>query len=421
MTQEDNIIPTVDEITEKVVKVFTYQPEEDTEKVPHKKRQSKIIRKYRNPQYQNEETKEPYYRTQDNNHEHNLNEANTYESLLSEIKPQAVSTEVDRQTLDTNEYYFPRSKTDLDIYDDELSVTIDEDISKTVPKNALLKKVYLTLGMIKFQHSIFALPFALTSVFVATNGKPGFFKVLLVLFAMITARNSAMTFNRIVDRHIDKKNPRTRDRAIPSGELSLRFAFIFGLINMVLFVLTSMMFNKLTFILSPLALTIILGYSLTKRFTYYTQFYLGLALGCAPIAAWIAMTGVISGFSVILGLAVFLWVAGFDIIYSTLDYDFDRQHKLKSLVVRFGLRKALWLAGFIHLLSVIFFLCAGFVQGLNIFYYLGCLLTALLLIYEHRLVKPYDLSRVNMAFFTLNGYVSLFFLLFVLLDIYVIG
>ncbi|MBU1918425.1 MAG: 4-hydroxybenzoate octaprenyltransferase [bacterium] len=421
MIQEDNIIPTVDEITEKVVKVLKYQPQEDTEKVPYQKRQTKIIRKYRNPQYQSEETKEPYYKTKKQGYEKDFEEKNTYESLLSEIKPNMATTEVDRQVVDTNDFYFPRSKTDLDVYDEELSITIDEDISKTAPKNALLKKVYLTLGMIKFQHSIFALPFALTSVFVATAGNPGVFKVLLILFAMITARNSAMTFNRIVDRHIDKKNPRTRDRAIPSGELSLRFAFIFGLINMILFVFTSMMFNKLTFILSPLALAIILGYSLTKRFTYYTQFYLGLALGCAPVAAWIAMTGVISVFSVVLGMAVFLWVAGFDIIYSTLDYDFDRQYKLKSLVVHLGLRKALWLAGFIHLLSVIFFVCAGFVQGLHIFYYLGCLLTALLLIYEHRLVKPYDLSRVNMAFFTLNGYVSLFFLVFVLLDIYVIG
>jgi len=164
-------------------------------------------------------------------------------------------------------------------------------------------------------------------------------------------------------------------------------------------------------------LAIILGYSLTKRVTHYTQFYLGFALGCAPMAAWIAMTGKLAVFPAVLGLAVLFWVAGFDIIYATQDYEFDCRHKIKSLVVKYGIRRSLMMSRVIHVLAVISFVLAGALQGRHLFYYLGCLLTASLLAYEHSIIKPYDLSRVNLAFFTLNGYVSLLFFVFVLLDV----
>jgi len=415
-TDNENTLPSVEEITEKASKIYQFEPEEVTERV---KEQNK-------PQPRPVEIKEIELHDGiehlDKNQklkngfpdENSFAKSNTYESLLSEIMPDP--------KYDTNDFVFdPRPREQEK--GDEFSVTEADKIAtiQKQKKKGLLERIYLTLGMIKFQHSIFALPFALISVFVASNGNPGVFNFLLIVLAMITARNSAMTFNRIVDRHMDKKNPRTRDREIPSGQLSLKFAMIFGVTNIILFVIVSLYFNMLTFLLSPLALLIILGYSLTKRFTHYTQFYLGLALGCSPIAAWIAMTGSLAWFPVILGLAVMFWVAGFDFIYSTLDYNFDQEHKVKNLVVKFGVTRSLTISGVVHIFAVLFFVLAGFINGMHLFYYLGCLLTAVLLVYEHRTVKPQDLSRVNMAFFTLNGYVSLFFFAFVLLDIYVIG
>lgn len=280
------------------------------------------------------------------------------------------------------------------------------------------KKLKLTLSMIKIQHSIFALPFALSSVFVATDGKPSILSLLMIVLAMVTARNTALTFNRIADRDIDKKNPRTKDREIPSGKLSLKFAYFFWAINSIFFILISSYFNKITLLLSPLALLIIMGYSLTKRITHFTQIFLGIALGISPIAAWIAMTGTVSAFSLFLGLGVLCWVAGFDVIYSTLDHDYDKKNNMKNMVVKWGVQKSLSISKILHLFSMFFLILGGAIQGLQLFYLLGCLLVAALLVYEHSLVKPNDLSRVNVAFFTLNGYVSLIFFVFVLLDVY---
>lgn len=273
-------------------------------------------------------------------------------------------------------------------------------------------------SLVKFQHTIFALPFALSSLFVASQGLPTWQEFLLIILAMVFSRNAAMAFNRIVDRDIDAINPRTASREIPKGDISLVNASLFCAINACLFVVTASFFNDLTLALSPLALIIVMGYSLTKRFTHHTQLFLGLALGISPIAVWIAITGSISPFALYLGAGVFSWVAGFDIIYSTLDHDFDKEQDLKNMVVRYGIPLSLNIARVLHITTILMFVMAGYVRGMYPFYYIGCLIVAGILIYEHRLVKPNDLSRVDMAFFTLNGYVSLLFFLFVLADVY---
>lgn len=285
-------------------------------------------------------------------------------------------------------------------------------------KKSFWNKLRLTLQMIKFQHSIFALPFALASLFIATDGHPSLKTFFFIVCAMVTARNAAMSFNRLVDKNIDAANPRTQNRELPSGALSTKFATSFCVINSILFVIIAAQFNELTLLLSPLALLILLGYSLTKRVTSFTQISLGLALGSAPIAAWIAVTGAISSFSLALGAGVLFWVAGFDLIYSTMDYSFDKQNGMKNLVVKLGIAKALYLARLFHVFCFGFLILAGTLAELSHFYYLGCLTMGGILSYEHRLVKPNDLSKVNMAFFSLNGYAALAFFGFVLLDVY---
>lgn len=287
------------------------------------------------------------------------------------------------------------------------------------PPSGLWTKFKLTLRMIKVQHTLFALPFALGSAFWASQNSIDFKFLGMIILAMLTARNTAMTFNRIVDRRFDKENPRTRNREIPSGQLSLSFAVGFCTLNAIAFIATSFYFNSLTFYLSPIALLIITGYSLTKRFTHYTQLALGFALGCAPLAAWIAKKGTLELPAICLGILVFFWVAGFDVIYSTLDHDYDKKHNLKNMVVKWGIKKSLLISKFFHFIASIFLVLGGYFQGVQGPYYFGATLIIALLIYEQSLVKAHDLSRVNMAFFTLNGYVSLLFLISVLVDKYV--
>lgn len=279
-------------------------------------------------------------------------------------------------------------------------------------------KLKLTLSMIKVQHSVFALPFALISFLTATHGQPKAIDLLFIVLAMITARNTAMSFNRIVDRNFDAQNPRTRSREIPSGKLSTSFSVAFCTVNAVIFIFVSSYFNQLTLFLSPIALMIVCGYSLTKRFTNFTQIFLGLSLGIAPIAAWIAATGTLILFPCLLGIGVLFWVAGFDVIYSTMDHDYDKANNLKNLVVKMGVSRSLLLARFFHVASVTFFILAGLNFELGWSYFLGCLFCAAMMTYEHSLIKPTDLSRVNMAFFTLNGYMAIGFLGFVLIDLY---
>lgn len=281
------------------------------------------------------------------------------------------------------------------------------------------QKIFLTLNMIKFQHSIFAMPFALSMVFLATNGKPDLIKLLLIVLCMITARNAAMSFNRIADWKFDAMNPRTQNREIPNGKISLLFCTVFCLINCVFFIFLSFFFNALTFILSPVALIILLGYSLTKRFTNLTQIFLGLALGISSPATWLALTGEFSLFATLVGVGVLFWVAGFDLIYSTQDYEYDKSHNLKNIVVKLGLSRSLLLSRCFHALSIASFIIAGYLFQVSWIYFTGIGVMALFLIYEQSLVKSTDLSRVNMAFFALNGYVSMIFLATSFFEVYV--
>lgn len=283
---------------------------------------------------------------------------------------------------------------------------------------ATANKLRLTLDMIKFPHSVFALPFALASAFYARSGVPSPREIILIVLCMVTARNAAMSFNRIVDRDIDAKNPRTNNRPLVTGALSTNFAIAFCIINCVSFILLSATFNKLTLALSPAALAIVLGYSLTKRFTHATQFFLGLALGSSPIASWIALTGGVTAFPLLIGAAVFCWVAGFDLIYSCQDYGFDKQNGVKNWVVSLGIKNALLVSKFLHALCILLFVLAGIVLGTTWLYFAGVLAMAGCLIYEHGLVRHDDLSRVNAAFFTMNGYVALVFFAFSLADVF---
>lgn len=278
------------------------------------------------------------------------------------------------------------------------------------PETAL-SKFRTTLEMIKFEHSIFALPFALTGALLAARGWPTAWQLLWIIVAMVAARSAAMTFNRIADLNLDALNPRTRNRPLVTGRLSQRFAIGFTIISCVVFVLAAYELNRLAFELSPVALAVILGYSYTKRFTWLSHFAIGICLGISPIAAWIALRGDLKPGILLLGAAVTLWVAGFDLIYACQDVDFDRRQGLSSFPGRYGITAALWLSAILHVLMLVLLVAVAQMEHLGWLAGLGIALAAVLLAYEHRLVKPSDLSRVNAAFFTLNGYVSVLFFL----------
>ncbi len=275
----------------------------------------------------------------------------------------------------------------------------------------MLQKIRHTFELVKFSHSLFALPFALSSLLFATNGHPSFKLLGLILLAMVTARNAAMAFNRLVDADIDAKNPRTVSRHLPQHLLSRRYVLIFIVINSILFICISILFNTLSFILSPLALLLIFAYSLTKRFTHITQIFLGFSLGISPIAAWVAATGHVAFPPMLIGLGVLFWVAGFDILYATQDYEFDKKLGLKSLVVALGIRQAFVTSRIFHALSVISLLSFGLLFGANWIYQVTVVLIGFLLIWEHRLIGPNNLSRINAAFFTMNGLIGMSYLL----------
>lgn len=278
-------------------------------------------------------------------------------------------------------------------------------------------KLRTTLEMIKFSHSVFALPFALTAAAYATGGFPGWQPTLLIIAAMISARSAAMAFNRLVDHNFDARNPRTQDRPLPSGRLSRGFVIGFCLLMSVVFLAASASFNQLTLLLAPLVLVFLFGYSLAKRFTHYTQIWLGLALGMAPPAAWIALTGTLSAFPLFVGLGVVFWVAGFDLIYASQDHTFDQASGLKSLVVKLGIRQALLVARIFHILAILAFATAGISFGSHFFYFIGLACMAGLLIYEHTLISPDDLTRVDQAFFTANGFVAILYFIFAVTDL----
>ena len=279
-----------------------------------------------------------------------------------------------------------------------------------------IKHLKLTLEMIKFEHTVFALPFALLSTVLASNGWPGKTKLLWIILAMTGARSAAMTFNRIVDWEIDAVNPRTRMRELPAGLLSRNFTILFTLVSSLVFVLASSQLNPLCFWLSFPVLFILLFYSYTKRFTTYSHIVLGFCLGMAPLGAWIAIRGDIHLTPVLLCLIVMLWTGGFDIIYSCQDAEFDRTQSLFSIPKRFGIKAALRISTGLHLLMLILLLILLHLEGLGWISLLGTGVVAGLLYYEHHLVRPNDLSKVNAAFFTVNGYVSILLLIAIGLD-----
>ena len=276
-------------------------------------------------------------------------------------------------------------------------------------------------SLVLFAHTVFAMPFAIIGFFLAittTTYEFDWFKLCLMLLCMVFARNAAMAFNRYLDRNIDAQNPRTAIRDIPSGRISSKQALLFTIVNSILFILTTFLINKLCFYLSPVALTVVLGYSYTKRFTPLCHLILGLGLALAPIGAYLVVTGEFAMLPIYFSLAVLCWVSGFDIIYALQDEEFDRQNNLNSIPAWLGKKNALRVSSFLHLLTVVFVTLPYFNTDLSWFYLAGVLFFILLLIYQHKLVKPDDLSKVDRAFFTTNGIDSVVFSIFFLLDAY---
>lgn len=281
-------------------------------------------------------------------------------------------------------------------------------------------------SLVKFSHTVFALPFALIGFFVAVNNhelQPVQCKILaLILICMVTARNAAMAFNRWADRFIDQKNERTALREIPSGMISSKSAIVFILINVVLFILSAFFINPLCFYLSPVALFIVFGYSYTKRFSWLCHVFLGLGLSLAPIGAYIAVTSHIALLPLLYGFAVITWVAGFDVLYALQDIEFDRKEKLYSIPSRFGLKKALAISSVLHLVCAFCILVCSYIlhrdYGLEYWMMTGAAGFIFLLIYQHVIISNNRLDRINLAFFTTNGIASIFLATFTILDFY---
>ena len=277
------------------------------------------------------------------------------------------------------------------------------------------------LSLVTFSHTIFAMPFAFIGFFLAistTDGQFSWFKLLLMVLCMVFARNAAMAFNRYLDRDIDAKNPRTKVRDIPSGRISAKNALAFTIINCLLFIATTYFINKLCFMLSPIALLVVLGYSVTKRFTALCHLVLGLGLSLAPIGAYLVVTGEFALLPILFSLAVLCWVSGFDIIYALQDEDFDREENLHSIPSYLGKKNALLVSNILHVFAALFVIAPLFFTPLSWPYYVGLIIFIGMLIYQHQLVKPNDLSRVNFAFMTTNGIASVAFAVCFLFDIY---
>jgi 4-hydroxybenzoate polyprenyltransferase len=285
----------------------------------------------------------------------------------------------------------------------------------------MLRSLKITFEMIKIEHTLFALPFAFLGAVLAARGLPAWDRILWIVVAMVGARSAAMAFNRLVDREFDAANPRTKTRAIPAGLLSARFVAVFTVASSTLFFLAAFMLNRLTLILSPVALFSVLAYSYTKRFTSLSHLVLGWCLSIAPTGAWIAVRGTIdSPAPLLLSLAVMLWTAGFDIIYACQDRDFDAQAGLHSIPKRFGVARALLISRGLHALMFAALVLVYFLTELHWIGLLGIIATAALLIHQHRLVRAGDLSRLNMAFFTTNAYVSAILFVTIAADIFLI-
>jgi 4-hydroxybenzoate polyprenyltransferase len=281
------------------------------------------------------------------------------------------------------------------------------------------RKLKITLEMIKFEHTVFALPFALIGALLASGGLPKWWQLGWILVAMVGARSAAMAFNRLADIDYDRRNPRTRERALAKGILSTGFAVVFTVAMSGLFVLAAGELNRLCFYLSFPVLGIFFFYSYTKRFTSLSHLVLGFAIGSAPLAAWIAIRGNLDWVPILLSAAVMFWIAGFDVIYALQDTEFDREEKLFSLPSRFGIPVALHVSTLFHLFTVALLVATATLTKSGPIVFAGIIVVAGILFWEHRIVKPNDLSRVNMAFFNLNGYISILLLLTFATDIFI--
>jgi 4-hydroxybenzoate polyprenyltransferase len=282
---------------------------------------------------------------------------------------------------------------------------------------SVTRNLRLTLDMIKWEHSVFALPFALAGAMLAAGGLPSWRQLGWILVAMVAARSAAMAFNRLVDHGLDTANPRTRARALPAGLLSRQFVAGFVVLSCGVFVLAAAELNWLALVLSPVALAILLLYSYTKRFTRWSHLILGFADGISAPAGWIAVRGSLDWRIVILAAAVTFWVGGFDVLYACQDYDFDRQAGLHSIPRFLGIRRALWVARAFHLLMIALLLWLVFALHLGALAVLGVAIVGALLAYEHSLISHQDLSRLNAAFFTMNGVISVVYFLFIAADL----
>jgi 4-hydroxybenzoate polyprenyltransferase len=271
--------------------------------------------------------------------------------------------------------------------------------------------------MIKWEHSVFALPFAFCGAMLAAGGLPTIHQVIWIVVCMVSARSAAMAFNRLVDASIDAANPRTKMRALPAGHLSRQFVAAFVLVSCAIFITGAWQLNRLTLLLSPVALAVVLLYSYTKRFTRWSHLVLGFALGIAPSAAWIAIRGSLDPRILILTAAVTCWVGGFDVLYACQDHDFDCESGLHSLPRYLGIRNAMLTARLLHILMLILLICLVVVFRLGWFAIAGVATVAMLLAYEHSLISHDDLSKLNAAFFTMNGVISVLFFLFMAADV----
>lgn len=280
-----------------------------------------------------------------------------------------------------------------------------------------LNRAVLYLRMIKISHSVFALPFAFTGALLAASGVPTLHQIVWIALAMVGARSGAMGLNRIIDRNIDKANPRTEGREIPSGKIKVFDAAVFTAISFALMVFSAYQLNMLCFWLSPVAIGILFLYSYTKRFTWLSHFFLGLAISGAPLGAWIAVRGTFDIEILPLCFGVVFWLAGFDVLYALQDIDFDKRKGLHSIPQRFGVRRSLALAKMFHLVTVSMLVMTGLIFELGLPYWIGVIMVSGMLLYEHSLVKHDDLSRLNMAFFNMNGYISITVFVFTFMSV----
>jgi len=281
----------------------------------------------------------------------------------------------------------------------------------------VLHSLRVTLEMIKWEHSVFVLPFALCGAMLAAGGIPGGYQLAWIIVAMVAARSAAMAFNRLADASLDAANPRTQTRALPTGALTPTFVAAFVVVSCAVFVLAASQLNRLSFSLSPIALAVLLLYSYTKRFTRWSHLVLGFAMGMAPSAAWIAVRGSLDPRILLLTAAVTFWGAGFDILYACQDCDFDRESGLHSVPRHVGIAKALWISRGFHVVMLLLLISVVAAFGLGKLAIAGVVAVALLLSYEHSLVSADNLSKLNAAFFTMNGVISIVFFLFVAGDL----